>query len=273
MARRLPSSAAVIALLLSALIVLSLACRGAEGPAGPQGEAGAPGSAGSQGETGPPGRQGETGPPGPPGPAGPVGTEALSSGASIALSKSRVVFDEPLEIRGSGFEPGEQVVVRLLIDEVNQPIVGGGAGNQASANESGAFVLEIDAVGEGPIRPGVKTLIANGANGSVASVPLTITAARTAPTSPSTTIVAAAVESGGVTTIWGSGFNPREFVSMVVVLHEGDGGEQLVVGGAANGSGAFEMRGPIDLDEGIYTLKASGDAGSEATAPLLVTPK
>ena len=270
MARRPLPSAVAVALLLSALIVLSLACSGAEGPAGPQGEAGALGPSGPQGETGPPGRQGETGPPGPPGPAGPVGIGTLSSGAAIAPSKSRVVFDEPLEIRGSGFEPGEQIVIRLLIDEVNQPIVGEGVGNQISANESGAFVLEIDAVGEGPIRPGVKTLIASGANGSVASAPLTIAAARTAPASPSTTIVAAAVESGGVTTIWGSGFNPREFASIVVVLPEG---EELAVGGAANGSGAFEMRATIDLDEGVYTLKASGDAGSEATAPLLVTPK
>jgi len=273
MARRFSSRAVVLLLLLSALIGLSLGCTGAEGTPGLQGEAGIGGPTGPQGTPGPPGRTGDPGQPGPPGPTGPTGADAPSPEARITVNKSRVALDEPLEIWGSGFNAGEQVVVRLLIDQVNQPIVGGAIGSQVSANEAGAFVLKVDAVDAGPTAPGIRTLLARGAAGSAASAPIIITTIRAELTSPSTTLVAAAAESGEVTTIWGAGFRPSEFVSIAVLPNDAGENEMVVVGGAANQSGAFEMKATIDLDDGIYTLMATGDGGSEATAPLLVTPK
>lgn len=54
----------------TALLLLLVACAGAEGPAGPQGPAG---PVGPQGPTGPQGSGGATGPQGPAGPTGPQG--------------------------------------------------------------------------------------------------------------------------------------------------------------------------------------------------------
>ena len=273
MARRFSLTTLVLTPALSVLVVLAVACTGAQGPAGLHGEPGATGLGGIQGETGAPGRIGDPGAPGPPGPAGPAGKDESATAARITISKTRVALDEPLEIWGSGFRPGERIVVRLLIDQVNQPIVGGAVGSQVSANEAGAFVLKVDRLGAGPTAPGVRTLLARGDEGSAASAPIIMVAVSAEPTSPSTSLVAAAVDSGDVTTIWGAGFRPGEFVSMTVASAvEGEEG-LLVVGGVANESGAFEMRAAIDLGEGIYTMRATGDAGSEATTPLLVTPK
>ena len=68
------------------------------------------------------------------------------------------------------------------------------------------------------------------------------------------------------------------FVSVVII---GADKNSVVGGGEANSSGAFSFAGraPISADGvpvfgmGVYTLKAQGDMGSEATAPLLIIAK
>ena len=48
------------------------------------------------------------------------------------------------------------------------------------------------------------------------------------------------------------------------------GGPDLLVGRTANESGAVILEAIVDLEPGIYTIRATGDQGSEATAPLLI---
>ena len=52
-----------------------------------------------------------------------------------------------------------------------------------------------------------------------------------------------------------------------------DGDDRILVGGEANAFGAFQFELTIvgDMPVGVFTLKAIGDKGSEASAPLVVT--
>ena len=285
-----------LVLLLSISVVVFLACKGSTGPTGSQGPAGSSGTtgpagpegpqgpAGERGLAGPTGAPGDLGSPGPPGalgPGGPSGEDAVSPGARIALDKSELTIDEPLEIWGSGFNSEEQVILRLLIDDVNQPIIGGGRGAQVIANESGAFAVNFDEIDADAAALGIRTIIAEGAEGSRASVPVMIIDARPEPPeppkppepiSPSTSLAAIPVEPGDDTTIWGAGFKPNEAVEILAIAVS-DGQDRIIVGGQANEFGAFQMIATIDLDTGVYTVKAVGDTGSEATAPLLVASK
>ena len=277
MRKRFRSSGLILALLFSVSVMVLLACSGSEGspgPAGstgPTGEAGPVGPQGSRGLTGPPGDPGEPGPPGAPGPSGPggaVGEGVSSLEAAIVLDKSRLTLDEPLSIWGSGFKPGESVILLLLIDGVNQPIIGGGLGAQATANEVGGFAVTFDAIGVAAT-PGIMAILAQGADGSRAGAPVVIVASKVEPTSPSTSLaVDPVVPGGGATTIWGAGFKADEPLTVVVVALDGQDG--IIVGGQANEHGAVQMDVSINLEAGIYTLKAIGALGSEATAPLLV---
>ena len=80
------------------------------------------------------------------------------------------------------------------------------------------------------------------------------------------------MEPGSDTTIWGAGFKSNEVVEIVAVgVLAGE--DRIIVGGQANEFGAFQMLANIDLDIGIYTLRAIGDEESEATAAMLVAEK
>lgn len=281
----------ILALLFSMSAIALVACEGPKGPpgdpglpglsgnpgnpglAGPQGPPGLPGEPGLPGRPGNPGNPGLAGPPGPPGPPGAQGVAGISPEAAIAVSKATLTMDQPLDVWGSGFQPGELVVVRLLIDEKNQQIIGKGVGSQAAADASGAWSFSVSSIGGSAAvkaaAPGVRTLLAVGTGGTRASVPVTIVAKAVAATAPSTSLVVGVAVKGGTTTIWGAGFKPKEGVSFVAV--GAAAGKDTIVGGqSANDSGALQVDVTISLDPGIYTLKAVGDQGSEATAPLVV---
>jgi len=81
---------------------------------------------------------------------------------------------------------------------------------------------------------------------------------------------------GVVITIRGSGFIPEEKIEVIIVI---DGvpnelGEEPMVK-QANEAGAFKtMSGiPITAQPGVYTVKAVGDKGTLAVAPLEVEEK
>ena len=177
-----------------------------------------------------------------------------------------------MTITGSGFKAGEPIALTLLITENTDIIVGGGAGSQVSANNAGAFLITFDPIGgKGATRDaalGTKTVAAAGRDGSLATTPIVIVKASSPTASPSTSLVAGMVDSGGTTTIWGAGFKANESVSIVAVAVAGR--DTLVVGGTANSFGALMVDAKISLDANIYTLKAIGSMGSEATAPLVV---
>ena len=81
------------------------------------------------------------------------------------------------------------------------------------------------------------------------------------------------MEPGGDATFVGAGFGADEFVSVAVVGAGASGGDIILKGGQANGSGAFSLMATINLDEGVYTLHATGADGSQSTAALVVAEK
>ena len=93
----------------------------------------------------------------------------------------------------------------------------------------------------------------------------------------SSSLTVGAVEPAADATIVGAGFGADEFVSVAVVGASAGGGDIILVGGQANGSGAFSLTAtiPTNLDEdgSPYTLRATGADGSEATAALVVAEK
>ena len=276
---------------------------GPQGPAGPQGTEGDRGSEGPVGETGPEGPAGSSGVAGPPGVpglpglAGPPGADAAQPQTKITVNKSDLTLEESLEIWGSGFNPGESVTVLLQIDDALQRIVG-----DTTASPGGAFRAQFEEIGGDArtkarvLRGEVYALLALGSAGSKASAPVKIVAQPTplpeptstptptptpaptpaptptptpeptpVPPSPSTSLIAATTATGERTTMWGAGFQPNEMVTAGIV-----GGPAVLVGRQANESGAVILEVTVDLAPGIYTVKATGDMGSEATAPLVV---
>ena len=95
---------------------------------------------------------------------------------------------------------------------------------------------------------------------------------------PAATLVVTPVTGlpGAVTTIRGSGFIPGEKIEVVMVI---DGvptelGEAPIVK-EANEMGAFKTISgiPITANPGMYSVKATGDKGTMAVAPLEVEKK
>ncbi|MCH7787230.1 MAG: collagen-like protein [Chloroflexi bacterium] len=296
---RFPSKGMTLALFFSVFSVLVLVgCRGPQGNAGLPGAAGNPGNAGLQGQAGEPGLSGFPGEPGNVGSQGIQGVQGIqgeqgspgvSPEAQIMLSESTLTLDEPLQVWGSGFLPGEPVTLLLVVDAINNWVVGGSFDDRPVANASGAFAMSLDSIRGsisgstiGSKAPGIRSIVAMGDDGSRASAPVRITEATPSRTAPSTSLSANPTTVNGDVTVWGAGFMPDEFVS-ITILSAVDGIDKLLTGGPANESGAFVFPATEDTvislavgdDEtpiaaGVYTIIALGDQGSEATAPLLI---
>ena len=268
----------ITTLVFSALIFALVACQGDPGkpglPGNP-GNPGAPGAAGPQGEPGLPGNPGNPGAPGAPGaqgPEGPAGAPAPgpAAKASLEVSSDAITMSDPVTIRGGGFEPDESVILQLRIDATLTPIIGGGSGAQVTANSAGAFEVAFDNVSTNSAivarAGGMSTIYAQGSEGSKASVPVLVVANSSPSASPSSSLAASPAESGGTTTIYGAGFESEEMVSTLA-------GGKILAGGQANADGAFVIEAKVDLEDGVYTIMASGSSNSEATAPLLIATK
>jgi hypothetical protein len=160
-------------LIIIALIVVPLtACPGQQGTQGPAGPAGPQGEKGERGPMGPPGdtgARGPVGPAGPEGPRGPAGEDGAGTTAQIVVSDwayfyigyypdgygysfgyttSEVdAYDgyHWLDVAGSGFEPGEEIVITIcedkyvlwLYDYEEEEYV-----TEITANDCGAFYAE-----------------------------------------------------------------------------------------------------------------------------------
>lgn len=290
MRRRFPVKGIVVALLSSILVLALIACAG---PQGEPGQPGLPGNPGNPGAAGPQGAQGEpglpglpghpgnpgpAGPPGPQGPEGAAGAPAVSPEASVELSKSAIATaGDSVTVRGSGFLPGEPVVLQLRVDENLSIIAGGARGAQVQANEAGAFSINFDEIGGASASQaravGDRTFFAQGSDGSRASAAVTVVGAPEPMTSVDTSLLAGATPPGEAIMVWGAGFMPGEVVSLIVV-GAAEGGSNRIIGGVtSNDSGAFSEELTNPLDVGVYTLRATGNMGSTATAPLVVLDK
>ena len=290
MRRHFPVKGVVIALLSSVLVLALIACQGPQGESGQPGlpgnpgNAGAPGPQGSQGDPGfaglpgHPGNPGPAGPPGVPGPAGADGAPAVSPEAAVELSKSTIsTMGDAVTVRGSGFLPGEPVVLQLRVDQNLSIIAGGARGAQVQANEAGAFSITFDEIGGAPASQaravGERTFFAQGSDGSRASTPVKVVSAPEATTAVDTSLVASATPPDEPIKIWGAGFAPNEVVSLIAVGAAEGGGNRIFGGVTANESGAFAADAANPLAEGVYTLRAAGNMGSTATAPLVIADK
>lgn len=269
---------------------------GPQGPYGPPGPPGPPGLPGHPGEPGHPGLPGLPGLPGPQGPPGnsPRASLTIDSGYHFILNPDNHVFlDEGLTVMGSGFQSFEPVQVYIDLMGVRDPNLG-----FATANGSGAFELVI----EGPLFdiPGIDrtrdsllsldavTIMARGADGSIATTPAHIIANRPIPTirptpppgSVDDSLYASCAIIGNSATVWGAGSKPGEAMNIFLITgsHADGGPLQSLVGSAvANSRGAFkgtiqieESVGGSDLEPGLFAIRSAGIRGTEATAPLIV---
>ena len=165
----------------------------------------------------------------------------------------------------------------LRVDDNLSIIVGGGRGAQVAANEAGAFSISFDQIGGASASQaravGERSFVAAGSDGSRTSVPVTVVGVPVAVTSVDTSLVAAATATGEPIKIWGAGFGAGEVVSLIAVGAAEGGGNRIFGGTTANGSGAFSIDAANPLSDGVYTLKAAGNMGSTATAPLVIADK
>ena len=188
--------------------------------------------------------------------------------AMIMVSSGVMTVDEPLTIAGSGFLPGEPVTLVLVIDDIVSFVIGGRTAEQPTANAAGAFAVSFESIsGEGrgargalERAPGIRTIRAEGEDGSRASAPVMITNANAPVTSVSTSLSVTAetvlVPPKGeedlaedeepmtnlnvVITTTGAGFTPGEAVTLTI-RNMTPGADKILVGGAANDSGAFQL--------------------------------
>ena len=151
----------IIVVGLALLVVLSLvACAG---PAGPQGEPGLPGN---------PGLPGLPGNPGLPGLQGSPGSSAEAPTATVIVIPASGKAKTPITIVGAGFNPGETVVVEILIENVST-VLGKEVKNIVS--NDGTFKVT-SGIPRGKIAtPGVYPIIATGDSGSYAVIPIEVT--------------------------------------------------------------------------------------------------
>lgn len=298
MRKRFPGKAITVALLSSVLVFALIACQGkpglpgisglpgnsgnpgaqgVQGPPGLPGISGLPGLPGDPGLPGNPGNPGNPGPPGAPGPAGPAGADgedAVSPQARLVVSKSAIATaGDSFSVSGSGFRAGEKVTLALVVDQNLQIILGGARGAQLSANQAGAFSMDFDEIGGKGASlaraPGDRTMLASGLSGSRASAPVEIVENPVAVTAVDSSLAASATAVGATIDVWGAGFQAGEAVTLLAVGTSA-GADRILSGGIANDSGAFALESANPLDAGVYTMKAVGNKGSSASAPLVI---
>jgi len=142
------------------------------------------------------------------------------------------------------------------------------------ANEAGAFSITFDEIGGASASQaraiGTRTFFAQGSDGSRASAAVTVVGAPEPMTAIDTSLLAGATPAGEAIMVWGAGFMADEVVSLIAVGAAEGGGNRIIGGVTANGSGAFagELANPLGV--GVYTLRATGNMGSTATAPLVI---
>jgi len=192
----------------------------------------------------------------------------------VIVSKAAIAATgDSFSVWGSGFQAGEPVTLTLVVDQKLQIILGATRGAQLSANEAGAFAMDFDEIGgKGSTAarvPGLRSILATGLHGSRASAPVRIVDNPVAETSVDSSLAASATAVGETIQIWGAGFKAGEAVTVLAIGVSG-GNDRILSGGISNDSGAFAVDSANPLSAGVYTMKAIGNRGSSATAPLVI---
>jgi len=186
----------------------------------------------------------------------------------VSINKSAVAATgDGFSVWGSGFNAGEPVTLMLVVDQNLQIILGGARGAQLSANEAGAFMMDFDEFGGAAASiaraPGLRAILAKGSDGNTASTQVRVVSSAVAEPSLDSSMAASATVVGEVIMVWGAGFGAGEPFSITA-------GGRIVSGGIANDDGAFAVESPNPFAVGVYTMKAIGNQGSSATAPLVI---
>jgi hypothetical protein len=144
-------------------------------------------------------------------------------------------------------------------------------------NGTGSFIVRLDDISTDVSYSskieGIVTILATGTRFDTrASAPLEIInndGAATFFIDNGADLVASPIQNGENSDIYGSGFVPEEEIS-VLIVGVNNGADKIIAGTEANYSGAFIVSPAIELEIGLYTIRAIGRLGSVATAPLLI---
>ena len=129
-------------------------------------------------------------------------------------------------------------------------------GSQGPAGPQGSSGSQGTQGPQGPAgAPGVPG--AQGVSGKDAASPRNTTPA---------SLTASPTEPEGTSVVYGAGFGSGASVSL-------SSGGKILAGGKANDFGAFVIDVKVSAAVGLFTLTATGSAGAEATAPLLIANK
>jgi hypothetical protein len=199
-------------------------------------------------------------------------------------------------IAGSGFDKFEPVSVSIDYGGGNQKAT---VATFIDSNGGGAWMVELDPIRDAGgvsgrisqiVEAGIVTILASGADGSEASAPAMVlgdapplpepptdTAPSLVPnTDASMVVIPQIVAMGEEVTIYLAGFRPDERTTVNRITGSNvDRPTGLtwsnIASGFANEQGAFSVTWTVDQDPGIISIKATGTAGTNATAPLVIT--
>ena len=167
--------------------------------------------------------------------------------AGVAISPLSALPGSQVLVAGTGFQPGETVLVSLN-NALMQDLTAGGSG----AFTNGAFIVP------STMAPGRYTVMIVGAtSGREASVVLTVQA-KPAIVTPKLYVNPSTIAPGGQVTLSGSGFAPNEQVWLRL-------NGALVLSFNATAIRHFQRSLPIHAGQGTYSLAVTG-ASSHATA-------
>jgi len=298
----LPKSSTLMLVLTSVLAIGILsACQGPAGAAGESGYPGNPGLPGVQGSQGIQGAQGDPGLPGFPGNPGAPGKPGLpglpgiqgiqgipgqngvSPEARIEPSTTNLAMDAGVTVDGSGFRRYETIDLVFAL-RATTPVL-----TTIQADDAGSFTVAIPTLSS--IRKvttnaktiaetNVITLRAEGSDGSLASIPVRVAAA--SPAAPGPSASASASLTGGTVanesqiTVYAAGFRGGEGITFIIQTGTtADGIAQFtpLQSGVATGGGTLEKKMSIRTGAGLFTLKAIGATGTQATSAVTVTTK
>jgi len=301
----LPKSSLLMLVLTSMLTMAILsAC---QGPAGPAGQSGLPGLAGNpgiagvqgvqgiqgaQGDPGLPGFPGNPGAPGKPGLPGlpgiqgiqgPAGNDGVSPEARIEASTRSLTMDAGLTVDGSGFRRYETIDIVFAL-RATTPVL-----TTIQADDAGSFSVTIPTLSSiRKVETNAKTILdtsvitmrAEGSDGSLASVPVRVAEASPPAAGPaasaSASLTGGTVANEGQITVLAAGFRGGEGITFIIQTGTtADGIPQFtpLQSGVATGGGTLEKKMSIRTGAGLFTLKAIGATGTEATSAVTVTAK
>ena len=265
---------------------------GLQGPPGEPGKPGLPGLPGAPGEPGKPGLPGEPGKPGLQGPPG------IAPHANVRTGGPVLYLDSTADIWGSGFQRFEPVTVYIDLDSDGASIMlgstdadaGGAWRVQASGYDTGLDESVAAMLSLGINAGNVFSVVAEGADGTKASIPVMLAAQAPVSAPPAVPVTGSVLvgsiagdgsfrvgiaEEGGEITLVAAGFSPGEFINVTIngnswttMIAGEDGGAQL-----SEVPSVFIDRVITPINAGYHQIELTDShGGTDYKAPIWVLP-